>query len=71
MQKRQYDKAILDFNKTIEIRPGHAQAYLGRLMVFYNKRDYDKAWDDVRKAQSLGLQVPASFLKDLREASGR
>ena len=35
------------------------------------KREYDKVWEDVHKAQSLGLLVRAGFLKALREASGR
>jgi hypothetical protein len=33
--------------------------------------EYDKAWEDVNKAQSLGYHVSPEFLKDLREALGR
>jgi hypothetical protein len=32
---------------------------------------YEKAWDDVHKAEGLGWQVHPEFLKALREASGR
>jgi len=35
----------------------------------HHKGEYDKAWQDVHKAQSLGFQVPAELLKALREVS--
>ena len=36
-----------------------------------NRKEYDKAWDDVVKAQSPGCKVQPEFLKDLREALGK
>ncbi len=67
----QYDQAISDYNKAIEINPRFAKAILSRGMTYYFKGEYDKAWEDVYKAQSLGYQVHPGFLKALREASGR
>jgi tetratricopeptide (TPR) repeat protein len=67
----EYDKAIADFNKIIEINPRDANAYKNRGVAYCYKGEYDKAWDDVHKAQSLGYQAPPEFLKALREASGR
>jgi Zn-dependent protease len=67
----QYDEALSDFNKVIEIEPGHAEAYKNRGIAFFHKKEYDKAWENVHKVQSLGYEVPAEFLKMLREASGR
>jgi len=46
-------------------------AYNGRGVAYYHKGEYDKAWEDVRKAQSFGYQVHPGFLEELREASGR
>jgi len=46
-------------------------AYYNRGAAYYYKREYDQAWEDVHKAQSLGLQIRPDFLKALREASGR
>jgi hypothetical protein len=42
-----------------------------RAIAYFYKHEYDKAWDDVSKAQDLGSQIDPEFLKDLREASGR
>jgi tetratricopeptide (TPR) repeat protein len=69
--KDQYDKAISDFNKAIEINPRFAEAYRNRGLAYFYKRNYEKAWDDVHKAQNLGYTVHPRFLKALREASGR
>ena len=46
-------------------------SYCNRGVAYYHKREYDKAWEDVHKAQSLGYQVNSGFLKAIREASGR
>ena len=70
-KKGEPDQAISYLNKAIEINPRHAGAYYNRGLAYYNKREYDKAWEDVHKAQSLGYQVHPEVLKKLREASGR
>jgi hypothetical protein len=46
-------------------------AYFNRGRSYYFKKEYDKSWDDIRKAQDLGYKIPAEFLDDLRKASGR
>ncbi len=38
-------------------------------IVYYQKGEYDRAWEDAPKAQSLGHQVHPEFLKALREES--
>jgi len=42
---------------------------IGPFPIFF-KGDYGEAWDNVYKAQNLGYEVKASFLKALRQASG-
>jgi tetratricopeptide (TPR) repeat protein len=69
--KGEFDRAISDYNKAIEINPKYAIAYNDRGIAYFSKREYEKAWDDVHKAESLGWQVHPEFLKALREASGR
>ena len=64
-------KAIESYEKAIELKPDYAIAYNNRAVAYYYMKEYDKAWDDVYKTQSLGNQVHPGFLKALREASGR
>jgi tetratricopeptide (TPR) repeat protein len=66
-----YDRTISEFNRVLEGNPQNARAYYERGLVYYNKGEYDKAWEDVHKAQSLGYQVPSEFLRLLSAASGR
>jgi tetratricopeptide (TPR) repeat protein len=69
--KGQYDKAIPDFTKFLEINPMSVEAYNNRGVAYFRIKEYEKAWDDVHKAQNLGYNVHPGFLKALREASGR
>jgi len=70
-KKGRHARAIADYTKVIELNPRYAAAYNNRAIAYYHQKDYDKAWKDVRKAQSLGFKVHPGFLTDLRKASGR
>jgi tetratricopeptide (TPR) repeat protein len=59
------------FKKALEANPRLAAAYFDRANAFYNKGEYDKVWDDINKARSLGYHVPKKFIKALRRVSGR
>jgi hypothetical protein len=59
------------FTEVIESNPRLAAAYYDRANSYYNKGEYDKVWEDIDKARSLGYQVPKKFLKSLRKVSGR
>lgn len=69
VRAEQYDQSISQISRVIEKNPQNARAYYERGLVYYERRDYDKAWQDVRKAQSLGYDVPQEFIKLLSEAS--
>jgi tetratricopeptide (TPR) repeat protein len=69
--KGQYDQAISDFTKALEINPRDDRAYYNRGFIYYLKKEYDKSWEDVKKAQILGYQISPKFIEDLRKASGR
>lgn len=66
----QHDLAIAEFTKAIEIDPTPSIGYYNRALAYFFKKEYDKSWKDVEKAQSLGYQIPPKFLEDLRKQSG-
>ena len=70
VQTDRYDRAISELSRVLEKNPQNARAYYERGLVYYEKGEYDKARQDIRKAQSLGYDVPAEFLRLLSEASG-
>jgi tetratricopeptide (TPR) repeat protein len=71
LEKGHYDLSINYFNKAIEINPRFSEAYNNRAFVYFYKGDYEKAWGDVYKVQSLGYKVHPVFFNALRQASGR
>ena len=49
--------AIDDYNKAIEINPNLIGIYFIRGLFYLKiKKDYDKAWADVHKAEALGYK---------------
>ena len=62
---------MIDFTKAIKIDPKDVSAYVNLGIVYCRKGDYEKAWEDVHRAEDLGHQVQPAFLRDLREASRR
>jgi tetratricopeptide (TPR) repeat protein len=77
----QYNKALYCFDKAIETIPNYdPMTYELRAKIYFKFKKYDKAWDDVKKAQSIKVEfrgvkkfweVDPEFLKELRKASGR
>ncbi|MHC4595597.1 MAG: tetratricopeptide repeat protein [Planctomycetota bacterium] len=47
--KGEYEHAIAEFTKALEINPSLAEAYNNRGFAYYRKGEYDRAWEDVHK----------------------
>jgi len=52
--KGQYDKAISDYSKAVEINPKFADAYINRGIAHYSLGNYNSVCDDWLKACKLG-----------------
>ena len=63
------DQAISYYNKAITIDPQFGQAYYSRAIVYCHTKDFNKAWNDVYKAQECGAEISSDFLNDLKKAS--
>lgn len=59
------------FTKAIEANPRLAAAYYDRANAYYNKGEYEKVWEDIDRARSMGYRIPKKFLRSLRKVSGR
>ena len=55
-EEREYDKAIADFTKAIEIDPKNASGYHGRALVYRATDKTEKAEADFAKARELGYR---------------
>ena len=57
----EYDLAIVDYNKVIELSPENAMAYLGRGWVFYIRKNYAAAISDYDKAIKLNPKDSVAY----------
>ena len=57
--RTEYDQAIADFSKAIELNPRYAAAYNDRAVAYTNKGDYQRAVADVTRAVELTALSPA------------
>jgi Flp pilus assembly protein TadD len=67
MNGKQYDLAIADFTKVIELDPKHGKAYNNRAIAYWCKEDKEKARQDVKKAEGLGIKVNPDFIKKIED----
>lgn len=71
------DKAVSDYTRCIELNPEYVNAYNrlsaynNRAIACYRMGQYEKAWDDVYKAEGLDCPLSDDFIDKLRKASGR
>jgi tetratricopeptide (TPR) repeat protein len=57
----EYDKAISDFNKAIELNPRYADAYNNRGAAYAKKGEYEKAISDYSKAIELNPRYADAY----------
>jgi tetratricopeptide (TPR) repeat protein len=69
--KGEYDRAVADHTKTIELAPKWGQPYFSRAQAYVKLKQYDKAWADVDRCRTLGFPVEAGLLETLSKESGR
>ena len=62
-----YDSALIDFSKAIEMNPNNKEAYYNRSQTYNNIKNYRNALDDALKAQSLGYNIDAAYIEKLKK----
>jgi tetratricopeptide (TPR) repeat protein len=71
IDQKEVDSIISVFSEVIKKNPKYAGAYYNRGIAYFHKNEYNKSWEDVRKAESLGCKFNVSFLESLKKVSGR
>lgn len=56
--KGDYDRAIADYSKAIELNPQYADAYYNRAIAYQHKGDNDRAAADANRAIALDPSKP-------------
>lgn len=71
VNEKEMDSIISVFSEVIKKTPDYAGAYYNRAIAYFYKKDYEKSWQDVHIAESLGCKFSADFIKSLKDASHR
>jgi tetratricopeptide (TPR) repeat protein len=71
VNEAEMDSVISVFSDAIKKTPNYAGAYYNRAVAYFYKKDYERCWQDVHKAESLGSEFSEDFMKSLKKASGR
>ncbi len=66
MSQGEFDKAIEDCNRALKADP-HFEAYSIRGDAYFQKREFDLAIDDYRKAKRVDAQVAKAYLLRAKE----
>ena len=61
---KDYQGAISDFSKSLEIDPKYGGAYLNRGITRELAKDLQGACDDWRKAADLGMEIAAEWVRE-------
>ena len=62
LQKRELDRAILFFDKSLEVNPAYAEAYAKRGMTYSCKEEYDQAIADFNRALEINPKLGEVYL---------
>ncbi len=62
-KKGQYDEAILNYNKALEINPRYALAYYNRGNAYDEKGQYDQAISDFTKALEINPRFGEAYIR--------
>lgn len=60
--KGEFEMAIVDYNKAIELKPGEASAYFDRGLAFESRKNYALAFGDFDKSIELDPKNPAAYV---------
>lgn len=71
VNEQEMNNIISVFSDAIKKDPNYAGAYYNRAIAYFYKNNYERSWQDVHKAESLGSKFSVEFLESLKKASHR
>ena len=71
IENSELDSAISSFTQAIKNNPNYGGAYWNLAKAYFHKKDYNKSWENLYKAESLCYKFDPAFKESLIKASGR
>lgn len=66
LETKNYEKALLDYNKAINLRPNNADLYINRATALFELKQYDAALEDNRFAIKLSPNNHIPYLNSAK-----
>lgn len=63
LSKKNYDRALADFNQAIKIQPDRALAYFNRASIYFSKENYDHTIADCSQVIKLQPDFALAYMK--------
>jgi tetratricopeptide (TPR) repeat protein len=60
--KRDFERAIADYNQALKLKPDYAEAYGNRRGAYYNKKDFERAIADFNQALKLKPDLAEAYI---------
>lgn len=60
-KKEEFDKALEEYNKAIEVKPDSLETYFNRALAYTRKKEYDKAISDINKVIKLNPTLAEAY----------
>ena len=64
-------EALNDWARALDLDPKFFKIYEHRANFYYDKKQYERAWADVQKAQSLGGKINPLLVEKIKGAMGK
>ena len=71
VNEREMESILSVFSEAIKRNPSYGGAYYNRAVAYFYKKDYERSWQDLHKAESLGCRISVDFLETLKKVSQR
>ena len=60
--KKEYQQAVIEYRRAIEIDPEMGDAHYNLAIAFYNLKKYDLAAEHIRMAEKFGVETDKDLL---------
>jgi tetratricopeptide (TPR) repeat protein len=69
MNLEDYDGAVEDYQEALSLRPGYGEAHNNLAVIYFYRKDYPKAWEQLHAAEKAGIRINPQFREELSAAA--
>jgi tetratricopeptide (TPR) repeat protein len=71
LKLQQWNQAFVEYQKAIEIEPGHGESHNNLSYIYFLAKQYEKSWEHMQIAKECGVEVNAQAENALKQKLGK